>query len=92
MATNSATIRPIFVIVRRHRPKRYSAKFDDVRRKLHYNWFGVRLIEYNAVLDLRSREVVAVPQGASIPPPYVLVVDANRLHIAPGKLRRPPLA
>ena len=99
MATNSATVRLFFVIVRRYRRTRYSAKFDGVRHRLHYNYLGERLSEHNYVLDLRNgAKLVQVPQGVSIPhsepipPPYVLVVDANRLRIAPGKLRRPPLA
>jgi len=90
---NSATVRLFFVTVHRHRPKHPPPTFEDVRRRLHYNSRGERLAELNYVISLRNgRELVQVPQGASIPPPYMMVMSLDRLRIRPGKPRRPPLA
>ena len=92
MATNSATVRLFFVIVRRYRPKHPPPTFEDARRLLHYNFRGERLSEHNYVLNLRNgAELVQVPQGATLPPPYIMVMCMDRLRVAPGKLRRPPL-
>lgn len=88
----SATATLFFVTVRRWRPMPPPPTFEDVRRALHSNYQGERVSEHNFVIDLsRGRELVQVPRGARIPPPYIMVLCAERLRVRPGKLRRPPL-